>query len=325
MIFDIINKIIQNRLLIIFSILAISACATTSKINKISTSGKVIITKHKSPINDDENSNEFTIVLGKLKNQFYIPDVLPVECFNDNVICMDAYYMNEIQIKEVLSGEFLSGFVQAVRLQHSKYYYKGDDLNVFILSKIKNLKSQKLLNTKYYLEENISPRTQYCFPKPLNDYIKKPIEEINSNCLEESFVLTGYKELQIKSVISDIESQLNSEGLLMNILNEYSDGEEIYEDESEEELDEINKNCPTEFNLDKLDDNPECPTYENTYEVVKFSLKKGKAEVVKKRIKLLIEQSKIELSNIQMNFIIREKRDMSILEWHYRVNHLTKL
>ncbi len=295
----------------IMSISSLIACSPT--IRKPNFDSTII------PINGENTNKEYTIILGKLMGQSYVPDVLPSSCYKPDLICTSSFYHNKILVHEVISGDSVFGEIQAVRLQHGEFFYRGSDLSVFVLEKITNKNSVKLLKTNYFLEEYIKPEVNYCFSKSLKEQLPE-LDEYKNNCINQEYTAGGIKEDKIQRISEEVELMLDEDKILIKTDYEYSDGETIIYD-IEEELEE----CLDEMDLDILEKNPICLQANLTHDVNLYFLKKGTAESVKQMIIELVNESTLNLKDVHMNFIIKEKGNISILEWHYRINHITKL
>ena len=101
---------------VIFLILFLSSCAELPKALEVSHAEI-----QPSPIEDNKiEKKEYTVLVGKLIEQEYVPDIQPSSCFKENVICMNAYFLYTINVQQVISGEPLQGVIKVARYQHTK-------------------------------------------------------------------------------------------------------------------------------------------------------------------------------------------------------------
>jgi hypothetical protein len=307
------------KILIISNLILSISCANRRAINQ-HIKDKSLLKKVELAVNDENISKKYTIILGYLEEQTYVPNILPSKCFEENIICLDVFFLNKIKIKEVISGDLISGEILAARQQHGELYFRGTDLSIFVLEKITNENTSKLLKTNYMLEELIKPEVNYCINKDLKEQLSV-LNEYIENCINQKYMAGSIKENEIQRISDEVEKRLAEDKILIKTDYEYSDGEIIiYEEDEDEVLDE----CLDEKDLDVIENNPKCGLDNLTHDVILYFLKKGTAESTKQLIMDLVNQSDLNLKDVQMNFISKEKTDMSILEWHYRVNHIIK-
>lgn len=272
-------------------------------------------TELKTPNSDEK----FTIIVGKLMGQEYVPDIQPAECFKEGMICMSSYYLYKINIQQVLLGEPLKGIVKVVRYQHSEYMYRGSENAIFVIGRIKNKKTATLLKTDYFLAEHINPRTQYCFPENLDKYYPELKELYYFDCLPQEDVYGGLKDQLIDLAIQNIESKLRQKSILLHSDYDYSDGQTLLpESDDEDDL------CPSYIDIEKYETDINCTALDDieTYKVRIYQVKKGKTELVKELILQELSNLKINLDNVKMNFQITKNRDNDTVYWHYIVEHL---
>ncbi|WP_154223413.1 tetratricopeptide repeat protein [Marinicella rhabdoformis] len=261
-----------------------------------------------------------TVFVGKLLGYEDIPLVQPSSCFEPGVLCMDAYITYKIKVIEVFAGESLSGVINASRLQHGPHMYRGSDESLFVVTKIPDEKSVELLKASHYLREHKEPRTQYCFSESLDNYIPELKDFIYSTCTDVSEFRGEIKMKFLGELGDKILDKLTEDKTLIESDDGYSINGLFISDDVDD-VDEEDDKC--KFGLDymdydKLDNDPDCEGPKNAFEVVQYTVKKGVASAVKELITEAINQSKLELSTIEIKFKIIENEESSVLEWHYR-------
>ena len=259
------------------------------------------------------NAKEYTIVLGNLWEQEYVPDVVPSGCLKENVICTSFYFKYKIEVKDVLIGEDVGGVVQAARLQHATMLHKGRELAVFVLSRIENPKTRELLGTDFFLEEHEVPIKQYCFSKSLKTYLSDLDITGPSigGCVRVSSLYWEIKQSALETLSSRLEEKLKQEKLLFGYSTGYSYDGNVYDNNS---ISEEEVNCSIYGNLNQYVDAEKCYSDQEPYEVVEFTVKKGYADSVKMRILNELRDLRLGMDNIEMNFQVYEKRNVSILQ-----------
>ena len=231
---------------------------------------------------------------------------------------MSSFYLYKINIQQVISGEPLEGIIKVARYQHAKYIYKGSDIALFIIEKIKNKKTSRWLKTDYFISEYIKPKVTYCLSEKLDEYVPEFKELIYSNCLLQKDVYGGIKEDLIELVDSRVEKELKKQELLIKHDYNYSDGINIIPDGDD------NDACPNYVDLDKYVTDKNCIIDDGIeeYNVYIYEVKKAKASYVKQLILDELSKINLNLDNVKMNFQVIEKENKSILYWHTRVEYL---
>lgn len=261
-----------------------------------------------------------TVFVGKLLGYEDIPLVQPSSCFEPNVLCMDVYVTYKIKVLEVLAGESLSGVINASRLQHGRYMYRGSDESLFVVTKISDDESKELIKASHYLREHISPRVQYCLSEPLDHYIPELKNAIYSTCPEVSDFRGKIKMEFLRALVDTVSDQLIKNESLIEFYEGYSvNGAFISVDEVDE--DEETDECifgSDYMDYDRYESDPNCMPFEVAFDVAQYVVKKGDAPVVKELITKAISQSKFDFSTFEMIFKTIENESSSVLEWHYR-------
>lgn len=261
-----------------------------------------------------------TVFVGKLLGYEDISLVQPSSCFEPNVLCMNWYVTYKIKVMEVLAGESLSGVINASRVQHGQYMYRGSDESLFVVTKIPDKKSVKLLKASHYLIEHRAPQTQFCLSEPLDNYVPELKDFIYSTCTDVSEFRGKIKMKFLDGLIDTIVDKLTEDKILIKYDEGYSIKGVFISDDVGDMDDEEDK-C--KFGLDymdydRLENDPDCESIEGTFEVAQYVVKKGQASVVKELITNAISKSKLELSTIEMKFKTIENEYNSVFEWHYR-------
>ena len=263
-------------------------------------------------------NKEYTILVGKLMGQEYVPDVQPTGCFENNVLCMNSYYLYKINVQQVISGEPVKGIIKVARYQHAKYMYHGSENAVFVIEKINNEKSVQLLGTSYFITEYITPKITYCFLERIDKYLPELKEVIYSDCLTQEEVYGELKHELIDLVELRVEKELTKQKIIIGHDYGYSDGINIYPDDFDDD-----DTCVGYTDLDKINTNKDCNFDSiNDYKVFIFDVSKGKASYVKELILNELSKIDIDLNSINMNFQIVETMNISTLYWHFRVEYL---
>jgi len=262
----------------------------------------------------NKGKKEYTILVGKLMGQEYVPDILPKGCFENDAICMNVYYLYKINVQHIISGKPLKGIIKAARYQHARYMYRSSENAVFVIERITNKNTIQLLNAEYFVTEYITPKTTYCFSEKLDYYVPEFKESIYSECLTEEEIFGDLKAGLIYDVNQKVEDKLIKQEIFIDSDSEYSDGNnilpEIFDDDDK---------CNDYIDLDKLDADKNCIGDDiESYRVYIYQVKKGQALHVKEIILDELSKIKINLDDVEMNFQIIEDTDKSILYWHYR-------
>ncbi|HFC29416.1 MAG TPA: hypothetical protein ENJ44_00045, partial [Oceanospirillales bacterium] len=235
----------RNRYLLL--ILFLSSCAELSKAPKVS---RAEIQQPQLIENQAKENKEYTVLVGKLMEQEYVPDIQPSSCLKEDVICMSSFYLYKIHIQQVISGEPLAGIIKVARYQHAKYMYRGSDNAIFVIEKITNEKTRQLLKTNHFITEYIAPKVTYCLAKKLDKYIPELKESAYSNCLLQKDVYGGLKDDLIELVDTRVEKELTNQKILIKHNYDFSDGTKVISDDDDA--------CPSYVDLDKYDTDENC-------------------------------------------------------------------
>lgn len=269
-------------------------------------------------------AGDFDVVVGKLIKQEHIPGVQPAECFEDNVLCMNVYIRYDIDVNNVLVGDNHSGVISAARYQHSELAYHGSEVAAFVIRRIKNAKTRRLLKVDYFLEDHVQIERQYCFGSELKEYTSKlGLDNLNSRgCMYENALKQDFKNEAISNLIYQFEERLEADKVLID-LYEGSSYEPEYGGESlteaEEEL--VSDECYPFPNRDQEVTHPICERELNTkyYEVADFKLKKGHAANLINEIQESLKATRLNLDNVYSEFKIVQEKDFDRLLWQYYV------
>jgi hypothetical protein len=303
---------------LLFLLLFLSACAELPRTPEVS-----YAEIQQSPVEDKQiEKKEYTVLVGKLMEQEYVPDIQTSSCLKENVICMGSFYLYKINIQQVISGEPLAGIIKVARYQHAEYMYRGSDNAIFVIERITNKKTSQLLKTNHFITEYIAPKVTYCLSKKLDKYIPEFKEPLYSNCLLQRDVYGGLKDDLIELVDTRVERELINKKILIKHNYDFSDGANIISDDYDDD-----DACPSYVDLDKYDTDENCILDDGIdgiegYEVKIYQVKKGKAPCVKQLILDELSKIKINLGHVKMNFQIIEGENKSILYWHTRVGYL---
>ena len=262
-------------------------------------------------------TEENSIIIGKVLGYVDIPLIQPVSCFEPNMLCMDAFVTYKIAVKDVFSGESLSGVIHASRYQHTRHIYRGSDLSLFVITKIKDEKKAYMLKADYFLREHVSPATQYCFSDSAEDYFSDLQDVFHSPCMSVTEFYQGIKYDFFESVAESVKTQLENDSRLTSFDQGTSLNGDFISYDSDEEGD-----CPSDLDMDKYLDVPACHAHDQVFEVVKFGVDKGYGEEVKQLILSELNKTSLNFEKVKMTIKILDAQDQSVVEWSYWVPNI---
>lgn len=262
-------------------------------------------------------NDELIIVKGKILSEKFLQEVFDELCNYENIICMKGPYHFSIKVEETLVGSSPVR-LDAVEYIHGGRFYSGSEDYLFVLERIKDDKKRELLKVDFLIKEVVSRSLDYCFSKPINEYLKEDFirESFSDKCYRNDAVFKQIKYRALDEIGDKLIERLKSEGELVDFDYLQLDlAGKIYSSNKDEYVEDT---CTDEdissFDVDRW---KACGTVEGVTEVMEFQVTKGTSSQVIMLINNEIER--LPFKNLKSEFTVDTKDDVAIVRWFYEV------
>lgn len=262
-------------------------------------------------------NDELIIVKGKILSEKFLQEVFDESCNYENIICMRGPYHFSIKVDEILVGRAPAN-LDAVEYLHGGRFYSGSEDYLFVLERIKDDKKREFLKVDYLIKEVVSRSLDYCFSKPINEYLKEDFkrEAFSDKCYRDDLVFEQVKYRALAEIGDELVERLKSKDELVDV--DYLQIDLVGKIYSSNKDEYVEDTCTDEdissFDIDRW---KACGTVEGVTEAMEFQVTKGTSSKIIMQINNELER--LPFKNIKSEFTVDTKDSVDIVRWFYEI------